>query len=156
MADSDFKISTVQSLFLACPQIPGAKKKKKNNNSVTRSISKVWSSGEGSGNPLQCSCLENARDGGAWWATVYGVAQSRPRLKRLSSSSSTINMSHISCVPVFIRQVSPFTLGLSLARPVLPFCVFYSIQGCVCCRLFLTVCDSVDCNPPGSSTHGVF
>ena len=102
-------------------------KKKKNNNSVTRSISKVWSSGEGSGNPLQCSCLENARDGGAWWATVYGVAQSRPRLKRLSSSSSTINKSHISCVPVFIRQVSPFTLGLSLARPVLPFCVFYSI-----------------------------
>ena len=141
MADSDFKISTVQSLFLACPQIPGAKKKKKKqtNNSVTWSISKVWSSGEGSGNPLQCSCLENARDGGAWWATVYGVAQSRPRLKRLSSSSSTINKSHISCVPVFIRQVSPFTLGLSLARPVLPFCVFYSIQGCVCCRLFLTV-----------------
>ena len=44
--------------------------------------------GEGSGNPLQCSCLENPRDGGAWWATVYGVAQSRTRLKRLSSSSS--------------------------------------------------------------------
>ena len=43
-------------------------------------------SGEGNGNPLQCSCLENPRDGGAWWAAVYGVAQSRPRLKRLSSS----------------------------------------------------------------------
>ena len=44
--------------------------------------------GEGNGNPLQCSCLENPRDGGAWWAAVYGVAQSQTRLKRLSSSSS--------------------------------------------------------------------
>ena len=43
---------------------------------------------EGNGNPLQCSCLENPRDGGAWWAAVYGVAQSRTRLKQLSSSSS--------------------------------------------------------------------
>ena len=43
--------------------------------------------GEGNGNPLQCSCLENPRDGGAWWAAVYGVAQSRTQLKRLSSSS---------------------------------------------------------------------
>ena len=39
--------------------------------------------------PTQCSCLENPRDGGAWWAAVYGVAQSRTRLKRLSSSSSS-------------------------------------------------------------------
>jgi len=46
--------------------------------------------GEGNGNPLQCSCLENPRDGGAWWAAVYGVAQSRTRLKRLSSSSINI------------------------------------------------------------------
>ena len=37
--------------------------------------------GEGNGNPLQCSCLENPRDGGAWWAAVYGVIQSRTRLK---------------------------------------------------------------------------
>ena len=42
--------------------------------------------GEGNGNPLQCSCLENPRDGGAWWAAVYGVAQSQTGLKRLSSS----------------------------------------------------------------------
>ena len=47
------------------------------------------SPGEGNGNPLQCSCLENPRDGGAWWAAIYGVAQSRTRLKRLSSSSSS-------------------------------------------------------------------
>ena len=45
--------------------------------------------GEGNGNPLQCSCLENPGDGGAWWAAIYGVAQSRTRLKRLSSSSSS-------------------------------------------------------------------
>ena len=44
--------------------------------------------GEGNGNPLQCSCLENPRDGGAWWAAVYGVAQSQTQLKRLSSSST--------------------------------------------------------------------
>ena len=44
--------------------------------------------GEGNGNPLQYSCLENPRDRGAWWAAVYGVVQSRTRLKRLSSSSS--------------------------------------------------------------------
>ena len=44
--------------------------------------------GEGNGNPLQCSCLENPRDRGAWWAAIYGVAQSRTRLKRLSSSST--------------------------------------------------------------------
>ena len=44
--------------------------------------------GEGNGNPLHCSCLENPRDGEAWWAPVYGVAQSRTRLKWLSSSSS--------------------------------------------------------------------
>ena len=43
--------------------------------------------GEGNGNPLQCSCLENPRDGGAWWAAVHGVAQSRTQLKQLSSSS---------------------------------------------------------------------
>ena len=45
--------------------------------------------GEGTGNPLQCFCLENPRDGGAWWAAIYGVAQSRTGLKWLSSSSSS-------------------------------------------------------------------
>ena len=45
---------------------------------------------EENGNPLQCSCLENPRDSRAWWAAVYGVAQSRTRLKRLSSSIGTL------------------------------------------------------------------
>ena len=47
--------------------------------------------GEGNGNPLQCSCLENPRDAGAWWAAVYGVAPNWTQLKRLSSSSRSIN-----------------------------------------------------------------
>ena len=46
--------------------------------------------GEGNGKPLQCSCLENPRDGGAWWAAIYGVAQSWTQLKQLSSSSSML------------------------------------------------------------------
>ena len=53
--------------------------------SLSYSLSHI---GEGNGNPLQCSCLGNPRDGGAWWAAVYGVAQSRTRLKPLSSSSN--------------------------------------------------------------------
>ena len=52
--------------------------------------------GEGNGNPLQCSCLENPRDRGAWWAAFYGVAQSQTRLKWLSSSSSSIES--VDCV----------------------------------------------------------
>ena len=50
--------------------------------------------GEGNGHPLQCSCLENPGDRGAWWAAAYGVAQSRTRRKRLSSSSRRIKIPH--------------------------------------------------------------
>ena len=57
--------------------------------------------GEGNGNPLQCSCLENPRDSGAWWATVYGVTQSRTQLKRLSSSSSSNNQ----CYPTHLVTI---------------------------------------------------
>jgi len=49
---------------------------------------------EGNGNPLQCSCLENPRGGGAWWAAIYGVAQIQTQLKRLSSSSSSRRQQH--------------------------------------------------------------
>ena len=62
--------------------------------------------GEGNGNPLQCSCLENPRDGGALWASVYGVAQSRTRLKRLSRRDS--------------EDSSSMWLEAAKARP--PFC----------------------------------
>ena len=80
--------------------------------------------GEGNGNPLQCSCLENPRDGGAWWAAVHGVAQSWTRLKRLSSSSSSKE-------PIYIHDV------LSLVT-----------------QLCLTLWDPMDGSLPGSSVHG--
>ena len=74
--------------------------------------------GEGNGSPLQCSCLENPRDGGAWWAAVYGVAQSRTRLKRLSSSSSRGSLPRV------------FGLPLELQCFALPFFVNHSFCGC--------------------------
>ena len=61
--------------------------------------------GEGNGNPFQCSCLENSRDGGAWWAAVYGVAQSPAQLKRLSSSGSSSKCASL------VKTVSDFILG---------------------------------------------
>ena len=61
--------------------------------------------GEGNGNALQCSCLENPRHGGAWWAAVYGVAQSRTQLKRLSSSSSS------SSKDVTVAHQPPLSVG---------------------------------------------
>ena len=67
--------------------------------------------GEGNGNPLQCSCLENPRDGGAWWAAVCGVAQSRTWLKWLSSSSSSkwihrfFSIQLLSCGTMFSRVI---------------------------------------------------
>ena len=54
--------------------------------------------GEGNGNPLQCSCLENPRDSRAWWAAIYGVAQSREWLKWLSSSSSSVTGQWLGCI----------------------------------------------------------
>ena len=60
--------------------------------------------GEGNGNPLQCSCLENPRDEGAWWPAVYGVAQSRTRLKPLSSSSSVVYERRIMPLSAFKRD----------------------------------------------------
>ena len=62
--------------------------------------------GEGNGNPLQYSCLENPRDEGAWWGAVYGVAQSRTRLKRLSSSSSSISLWMIQCIDSHSELIS--------------------------------------------------
>ena len=73
--------------------------------------------GEGNGNPLQCSCLENPRDGGAWWAAVYGVAQSRTWLKWLSSSRALQNGSpslsnHLD--PSASEQLATFSLRVKL------------------------------------------
>ena len=83
--------------------------------------------GEGNGNPLQCSCLENPRDGRAWWAAVYGVVQSQTQLKRLSSSSS---------------------------RTLLFICFTYSAY--MHAQLYATLCNPIDCSPSVSSVHGIF
>ena len=63
--------------------------------------------GEGNGNPLQCSCLENPRDGGAWWAAVYGITQSQTRLKWLSSDwwqKQPLGSSLLTTIKVIILQ----------------------------------------------------
>ena len=64
--------------------------------------------GEGNGNPLQCSCLENPRDGGDCWVATYGVAQSRTRLKQLSSSSSGIPLPHLFYKRVLLKAFGEF------------------------------------------------
>ena len=72
--------------------------------------------GGGNGNPLQCSCLENPRGRGAWWAAVYGIAQSRTQLKRLSSSSSLgLERQLTFSSPVATAELSKFTGILSAA-----------------------------------------
>ena len=75
--------------------------------------------GEGTGNPLQCSCLENPRDGGTWWAAVLGVAQSRTRLKRLSSSSSREDAKkrEPSPTPLVGMQIGTATMENSMEVP---------------------------------------
>ena len=62
--------------------------------SIWELCSKLAYQREGNGNPLQCSCLENPRDGGAWWAAISEIAQSRTQLKRLSNSSSSLPKIH--------------------------------------------------------------
>ena len=74
--------------------------------------------GEGNGNPLQCSCLENPRDRGVWWAAVYGVTQSRTRLKRLSSSSSSMGPPPLSPRIPFLLQC------MSVWLPQTESCIF--------------------------------
>ena len=80
--------------------------------------------GEGNGNPLQCSCLENPRDGRAWWAAVYGVTQSRTQLNRLSSSSSSPDPSFSASRVTWAGKGFPRSVLLSATSPLtgcLPF-----------------------------------
>ena len=77
--------------------------------------------GEGNGNPLQCSCLENPRDGGAWWAAVHGVTQSRIQLKWLSSSSSP-RFQH----DVNIEPLAPWNLIAHLSSCFSPVTIILS------------------------------
>ena len=77
--------------------------------------------GEGNGNPLQCSCLENPKDGGVWWAAIYGVAQSWTRLKQLSSNSSSSGY------------------ALSLWTPTHIFVIFLDVWPLVCLQTSLSL-----------------
>ena len=105
--------------------------------------------GEGNGNRLQCSCLENPRDEGAWWAAVYGVAQSRTRLKRHSSSSSSRDIMY-SIVTVVNRCCCQWPSGFLLsATPWIvacqpPLSLEFSMQ-----EYWI----GLPCRPPGHLPH---
>ena len=97
--------------------------------------------GEGNGTPLQRSCLEDPRDGRAWWAAIYGVAQSRTRLKRLSRGSSRRNQHFQEA-----RSAHP-VIPISSVNP--PCC-----DCCLVAKSCSTLCNPMDCSPPGPSMHG--
>ena len=86
--------------------------------------------GEGNGNPLQYSRLEDPRDRGAWWAAIHGVAQSQTRLKRLSSSSSSSQHMWLCCqvrtqVKFFVQKIkTPWFIRFSLSHFSLPTYIF--------------------------------
>ena len=127
--------------------------------------------GGGNGNPLRYSCLENLKDWGAWWAAVYGVAQSRTRLKRLSSSSSSSILEKVtaeSCFnihSIFLSLYYSYYSFQSLTKlitdkllwahtclghlaPVISLCMHTKLL-----QLCLTLCNPMDYSPPGSSVH---
>ena len=110
--------------------------------------------GEGNGNPLQCSCLENPKDRGAWWAAIHWVAQSRTRLKRLSSSSSSgwwvlsnaFSASNVLDKAVFYLH----SYGIVNIGQFLYVEPFSSVtQSCP------TLCNPIDRNQPGSPVLGI-
>ena len=86
--------------------------------------------GEGNGTPLQCSCLENPRDGGAWWAAVSGVEQSRTRLKQLSSSSSISDPGKWTIVAITLGHVCTHM------KVQMSHCPHHSIQGLLYFQFF--------------------
>ena len=92
--------------------------------------------GEGNGNPFQCSCLENPRDRGAWWAAIYGVAQSRTRLKRLSSSSKPLRL----CQRVIAAIRNEYTWHLRLGSTFLSVAFFVISFDILACRFILSGC----------------
>ena len=88
--------------------------------------------GEGNGNPLQCSCLENPRDGGAWWAAVSGVAQSGTRLKRLSSSKIVLHY-HLTFVKT--KRLAILHYSLTILQLLFEFHQFSHFSSCFCSKI---------------------
>ena len=76
--------------------------------------------GEGNGNPLQCSCLQNPRDRGTWWAAVYGVTQSWTRLKQLSSSSRRDKEGHYTVIKEPIQEEDVTNVNINALNTVAP------------------------------------
>ena len=119
--------------------------------------------GEGNGNPLQCSCLENSRDEGAWWAAIYGVAQSQTRLTWFSSSSSIqLNTRRkkqpnqkVGKLPkqIFLQRRLQMTnkhmKRCSILLIIAPAAAAKLLQSCP------TLCDPIDGCPPGSPVPGI-
>ena len=124
--------------------------------------------GEGNGNPLQCSCLENPRNGRAWWAAVYGVAQSRTRVKWLNS---IFKMNNQQCPTVEHRELCSVSYGSLDGRGVWRrmktyICITESLHcspetftTLLANQLWTQSCptlyDTQDCGPPASSVHGI-
>ena len=105
------------------------------------------SPGEGNGNPLQYSCLENPMDRGAWWATIHGVTKGQAQLKRLSRHASTlplINKTYLH-YKYFTYMHTDFSVSTGL----------HSMHACSVAYSFPATCDPMDCSPPGSSVHGI-
>ena len=137
--------------------------------------------GEGNGSPLRCSCLENPRDGGAWWAAVYGVAQSWTRLKWLSIAfkwkpekkklkkeqicKASLLLSHFSRVGLlWHHRQQPTRLPCPWGSPgkntgmgchFLLQCMKVKSESEVA-QSCLTLSNALDCSLPGSSIHGIF
>ena len=78
--------------------------------------------GEGNGNPLQCSCLENPRDGEAWWAAVYGVAQSQTRIDLAAAAAAYISTSHVALRWVCYQKTWVQISALQTPENPLSFC----------------------------------
>ena len=113
------------------------------------------SPGEGNGNPLQYSCLENPMDRGAWWATLHGVTRSRTQLKRLSRHARCLlwRCGQRRCPILETTQMS-FSKGRDKLTAVHACCH----STCVCAKELqscLTLCNPLDSSPPGSSVHGI-
>ena len=120
--------------------------------------------GEGNGKPLQRSWLENPRDGGAWWAAVYGIAQSETLLKRLSSSSSSCPRDSLESSPApWFKIINSLVLSLLYGPTLTPICDYWKIhsfdymdlccQWCLCTTFVIAFHPRSKCLLISSCTH---
>ena len=118
--------------------------------------------GEGNSNPLKCSCLENPRDGGAWWAAVYGVAQSNWATKQQQHNQFyycfVTKSCPTHCDPMDCSPSGSYVYGISQAKILgchfLLQCMKVKSEGEVA-QWYPTPSDAMGCSLPGSSVHGI-